>query len=187
MQGSVNSTNAVNSVNDLKDFKSCYHKWLERVRWVLEEGRYKDALSDYPFIKHHSAPWTPFSGDLSKKRLAMVSTAGLYIKGYHAPYDAENIEGDWTHREIPLDTDLDRLEIAHTHYNHQSALKDLNSVFPVALLKEMRDAGEIGSLAETIYSFGFCLQADRVSEITAPAMLQKMRAEGVEVALFVPV
>ena len=50
---------------------------------------------------------------------------------------AEDIEGDWTFRELPADVTADVLDIAHGHYNQASARQDLDSVFPLQRLREL--------------------------------------------------
>ena len=175
-------------INDLGLFEREYPGWLKRKRELLEAGQFVEALADYPWVAHQSAPFSPFSGELSQMRVALLSTAGLFAKKDQPPFDAENIEGDWHHRELSTELEPAQLEIAHTHFNHQSAQEDLDSVYPIHRLRELAAGGVIGELAETAYSIsGYCLQADKLVRQTIPAIVQGMQDEGVQAALFIPV
>jgi D-proline reductase (dithiol) PrdB len=56
----------------------------------------------------------------------LISSAGLYIGDIQTPFDEGNPLGDPTFREIPGDTDLTSLAIAHDHYDHSLGDEDPN-------------------------------------------------------------
>ncbi len=179
------------AVMDLEVFRERYPDWLEKHRPHLEAANWKEAFKTYPFAVNHSAPWTPLRKPLSECTLAVLSTAGLYLKDSQPPFDAANIEGDWTWRELPADASPAELGIAHTHYPHEAAKTDLNAVYPLDRLRELVAEGRIGALAGKHYSIsGYCTRADLVVEKSAPELLASLgaaAADGADVVLHVPV
>ena len=101
----------------------------------------------YDVVVSRFVPWAPLRRPLHESRLALVSSAGLYLSGVHEPFAAAHPHGDPTFREIPVDTPLTSLGFAHDHYDHALAEEDANVVFPLDRLRALEDAGEIGALA----------------------------------------
>lgn len=177
-------------VMDVDAFVPQYAEWFARVKPLLEQKKWGDAFTGgkFPTPINADAPWTPVTKPLAQCRLGLVSTAGLYLEGEQPAFDAENIEGDSSFRELPRDVDLARLKIAHTHYNHESADKDRNAVFPLDRLHELEADGVIGSLAAQLFSTsGYCTRLDRIATETAPAIVARMKALQVDAVLHIPV
>ena len=80
-----------------------------------------------PPMSYDTTPWTPFTKPLSESRIAVLTTGGIYIEG-RPPFD---VEGDWSFREVPLNTPLDRFRVAHTHYDTQGVAEDVDTVFAI--------------------------------------------------------
>src|SRR5574341_560481 len=175
-------------IMDLGAFAAAYPAWLARARPALERKQWKEGFAGFPAPVNATAPWAPFAKPVASCRLALLSTAGLYLEGEQAAFDAENIEGDWTFRELPGARPGARLAIAHAHYDHASARQDLNSVYPLDRLRELAAQGAIGTLAERHYSIsGYCTRLDRVVEETAPRIVERLKADGVDAVLHIPV
>ncbi|MEK7362985.1 MAG: glycine/sarcosine/betaine reductase selenoprotein B family protein, partial [candidate division NC10 bacterium] len=116
------------------------------------------------------------------------TTGGLYRPGVDLPFDGDALEGDWGFRALPREVDLSGLAIAHPHFAHEAAEADMNTIFPLKRLGELEAAGLIGRLAPTHYStMGYVTRAADLAAETAPAIAARMKAEGVEVALVIPV
>lgn len=59
---------------------------------------------------------------------------------------------------------------------------------PLRRLAKAQAEGRIGRVAPSHYSFmGYLLDATEFLDRSVPAMIDRMRAEGVDVAIFVPV
>lgn len=175
-------------VMDLAAFKAAYGPWLEEVRPLLEAGNWKEGFKTYPFPKPAAAPWTPFTKDLKDCRVALVSTAGVYVKGGQEPFDAPNIEGDWTFREVPTSIRADQVGIAHAHFDHEVAEKDLNCVLPLERLHELAAEGVIGKLLSPFFSIsGYCTRADKITEESAPGIVERVQEMGADVVLNIPI
>ena len=132
----------------------------------------------------------PISGpgiDLSRSRLALITSSGAYHKGHQAPFDAESLLGDYTIRAFPLSTPCDELDYAHTHYDQAAVRQDPQVLLPIAHLRSLLQAGTIGDLAPSqVHFMGYQPDASRVVDETAPAVLEVLRAEKVDAALLVP-
>ena len=173
---------------DMAVFQARYPEWLEENRSLLEAANWKEAFKKFPFVLNASAPWTPMGKPLAQSRLAVLTTAGLYVKGDQAPFDAANIEGDWTFRELPGEAFTDQLAIAHDHYPHDAAEKDLNAVYPLDRLNELVEEGVIGELAQHHYSIsGYCTRIDLLVENSISQLVDSLKAQQVDAVLHIPV
>ncbi len=103
-------------------------------------------------LAHPDTPWTPLRRDPRECTVALVTTAGVHLPS-DAPFDMSDRQGDPSFREIPTDAPGSLLSVTHDYYDHRDADRDVNVVFPVDRLRELRDAGEIGRTAPAHYSF----------------------------------
>lgn len=136
----------------------------------------------------HGIPWTPLKKPLSVSKVAIVTTAGVHLKS-QTPFNMQDANGDPSYREIPLAAPREEYTITHDYYDHTDADKDLNIVFPIDRLKEMKEAGAIGALAETNYGFMGHIDGPHIETLikkTAPEVAARMRKEGIDVALLTP-
>jgi D-proline reductase (dithiol) PrdB len=187
-QPKESSMNEAVPVMDIEAFRGAYPAWLEGARPALQEKRWKDAFVGYPYVRNGSIPWTPLGKPLRECRLGLFTTAGLYLEGAQQPFDAFNIEGDWSHRIIPLQAAPEQFGIAHDHYDHSAAKSDLNAVFPADRLRELVAEGFLGSVTPSAFSIsGYCTRADQIAEVTAPAAVDFFKGAGADVVLLVPV
>jgi hypothetical protein len=137
-------------------------------------------------------PWTPLTQPLSEARIALVTTAGIYVKGVEPPYDAEREKrepmwGDPTYRRIPRDVRQDQIGASHLHINNRDLLADVNTVLPVVRVAELEAEAVVGSLAETNYSFmGYQPNTGEWRERYAPEVAGLMKDEAVDAVLLAP-
>ena len=176
-------------IMDVASFRSEYPAWLERAKLALDEKRWKEAFAlGYPYPRNEQIPWAPFKKSLPEARLGLLTTAGLYLVLRQTAFDAFHPEGDWGHRLIPLDAPASAFGIAHDHYDHSSALADLNTVFPAGPLRELASAGLVREVLPVAFSIsGYCTRADRIAEETAPEAVRFFREGAVDAVLLVPV
>ena len=130
-------------------------------------------------------PWTPWTKKLSESKVAMVSTAGLHLRG-----DQPFVGGDQTYRVIPSNAKTNDIIMSHTSigWDHTGFYRDLNLAFPMDRLKELEQQSVIGSLAKDYYSFmGAQQEPVKILEETGPDVARRMKAEGVDAVFMVPV
>lgn len=133
-------------------------------------------------------PFTPFEGSLSQARVGLVTTTGIYVDGQE-PFDVDAALGDSSYRVIPSDVDVSTFKIAHTHYPHARAEKDINVIFPVERLRELVEEGAVGSLAGDLFSYGFDLHVKELvdPEIgSAHEVARALKEDGVDAVLITP-
>ena len=142
------------------------------------------------------APFTPFTGALADRRLALVSAGGVFRvdddpMGPEGPTRQESLplikdflRGAPTLSEIPRDTPDAMLTARHPGYDARTAQRDPGAVFPLAVLRELAAEGTVG-LAETHYGFTGATSQVRLRELAAPQWAQQLRAEGVDACLLV--
>jgi len=137
-------------------------------------------------------PWTPLGKPLSEARVALVSTAALALND-DVPFDQEGEKrnpwwGDPSFRVLPRDTRTGDAASHHLHIDMSVPARDLDSVMPLARLAELQEEGFVGESAPSHYSFmGYILKERELLETSTPAMIERMKAEGVDAVLLVPV
>ncbi|MEM7028778.1 MAG: glycine/sarcosine/betaine reductase selenoprotein B family protein [Chloroflexota bacterium] len=125
--------------------------------------------------------------DLSQSRLALISTAGGYLRDSQEPFDAENDLGDYTIRLFPSSTPFDAIDYAHTHYDQTAVRTDPQVLLPLRHLEAKVEAGEIGELAPSVISFmGYQPDVRRAVNEMIPAIVEAAKAEKIDGALLVP-
>lgn len=133
--------------------------------------------------------WTQLARPLAVSRLALVSSAG-FVAPDQEPFDAAMPGGDPSFREVPSDVNVATLRDTHRSesFDHRGMLSDANLAFPIDRARELVASGRIGSLASRHLScMGSITAPGRLVSQTAPAAARRLVADGVNVALLVPV
>jgi D-proline reductase (dithiol) PrdB len=145
-----------------------------------------------PFPGEEEAVWTPFEKRLHESRIALLTSAGLYLKKTQPSFDLEreraNPEwGDPTWRSIPAGAEPADLAVAHLHINDEDVLADPQIALPARLLEQLATEGVIGSAtSEHVSVMGYqerSLQGWRdttVNELVA--LLRAQAADGLILA-----
>ena len=129
------------------------------------------------------APWlTPPPVEAST--IAIISTAGLHRRD-DAPFNVGAVD----YRLMPGDVDFADVVVSHisTNFDRSAFQQDPNIWFPLDRLREMAASGEIGGVSRWHYSF---MGAQPNHEALAQAgeeVGRLLAADGVDVALLLPV
>ena len=172
---------------DLEPFQSAYEKWVTESMPDFEAGKMAEIVKKYPFVMPEDIPWTAYTGQPSEQTLALITSGGLYLKDSQPAFDTVSIHGDPSIREIPKSVRQEEIGIAHAQYDHSLAEQDINIVFPIHRLIEMESEGIIGKLIDTHYSFSYVNDVVPLVTETAPQMITRLKEDGVDIALLVPV
>jgi len=127
-------------------------------------------------------PWA--SGpQLSDRRVAIISTAGLTVAGDRPFSPMSN-----NYRVIPGDTTAANLLMTHvsTNFDRTGFQQDWNVVFPLDRLRTLTEEGVIGSVADLHYSFMGATDPLRMED-TARELAGLLKKDRVDAALLVPV
>ncbi len=141
----------------------------------------------FAWLINHETPWAAPSRPLGESTVALVSTCGLYCLDTQLPFDAWNDAGDPSFREIHIDTPVDRLRIAHSHYDHAQVAADINVALPAAHFRQLVDEHAVARLHPWAYSFmGYLPEAFQLINKTAPQVARRLAADGVHAAFLTP-
>lgn len=130
-----------------------------------------------------AGPWLT-SKPLSECTVAVVSTAGL-----HRRDDRPFAFGALDYRLIAGDEDPASLVMSHvsTNFDRSALQQDLNVCFPMDRLRELADSGKIAGLAQWHYSFMGAIANPVTLEAMGEEVGRLLAADGVGVALLIPV
>jgi D-proline reductase (dithiol) PrdB len=172
---------------DLAKFKPAYEKWVQESLPEFLAGNVKEVVKTYPLIVSDDIPWTPYAGLPSEQTVAIVTSAGLYLRESQPPFVTASIHGDPSFREIPRTVRPEELGIAHAHYDHSLAEQDINVIFPIQRFIELEQEHVLGKVADTHYSFSYVNDAVSLVSQSVPQVISRLRAARVNVVLLVPV
>jgi len=155
--------------------------YIERTRSLYDSLGYPP----YRWVRNEGpSPFAPVEIPLEDARLALIASGGVYEVGQRAFH----YKDDTSFRSIDTDVPSERLRVTHFAYDLRDARADPNVVFPIDPLRRLVREGSLGSLARTAFTFmGGIYSSRRVEEELAPALLERIRALEVDLALLVPV
>ena len=133
-------------------------------------------------------PWAQALLPLRQAVLALVTTGGVHLTT-QVPFDMTDPDGDPSFREVPVDSPRELLRITHDYYDHRDAEADLNLVFPVQRLIEIREAGALGGLHPLAYNLMGHIDGSHLRELqeeTAIEIAGRLAVAGVDYVLLVP-
>lgn len=123
-------------------------------------------------IARKCVPFTPFDGELSKARVALVTASGVHRKD-QPPFNIADELGDLTFRVIAGDVPASDLMVTHHHYDHTDADRDVNVMFPIDPLRDLAAEGFIGAVArEHVGYMGYTMKLKPMYEETAPQIAE---------------
>ena len=138
--------------------------------------------------------WTEFVPRLSDARIALVTSAGLYLKDEQPPFDADRERreptwGDPTYRVLPTGVTTEALGMTHLHVNNDDILADHNVALPTDVLEQLATEGAIAGQTAHHYSVMGYQQAgvEVWRNETAPAIASQLRDDGADGVVLAPV
>lgn len=143
----------------------------------------------YPWRRITPTPWTALRRPLGECRVALISSAGATLPD-QAPFDHDIRGGDPTFRVLPADAPVTSLRDGHRSwaFDHSGVQADPNLGFPLDRLHELARDRRIGEVAPRHLScMGSLTSTRRLVRETAPAAVQTLVDDGVDLALLVPV
>jgi D-proline reductase (dithiol) PrdB len=145
-----------------------------------------------PFPGEEAPVWAPFAKRLAESKIALLSSAGLYLESSQPTFDLdrERAEPDWgdpSWRAIPAVRE-GSLGVAHLHINDADLLADPEIALPARLLSQLVTEGVVGAAAENhVAVMGY--QDRRLvdwRETTAPAIVSFLRDQQVDGLVLAP-
>ena len=160
------------------------YRYLARSMQTMYQGM--PAIDEPPVF-------APLKKPLRQCRVALLTSAGVYLKDSQESFDLEGERreptwGDPSFRVIPSDVRQEQVGVAHLHINSADILEDLDVVLPIRTFRKLEAEGVIGELAGEHYSFmGY---QDRAlagwRETYGPQLVQRLNERAVDVLLLAP-
>lgn len=140
--------------------------------------------TEYPMPEFDNvAPATAIS-DLSKARIALVTSGGIVPKGNPDRIESSSASKYGTYSIENVDTlSADSYETAHGGYDPVYANQDPNRVLPLDIVREMEKEGVIGSLHDYFYTTVGNGTAVANAKKYAAEIAQKLVADGVDAVI----
>ena len=150
--------------------------------WATVNERYPGAM----ISKTDFVPLAEMQKPLSESRLCFVSTSGVQTR-HSMPFDTVHPVGDYTFRRVPSDSKVEDLEIHQLKYPTFGAKKDLNVIFPIERLRELKEEKIIGELTTNFFTFiGYNMDAERLEKTLAEQIADAVEAEKPDIVLLAP-
>jgi D-proline reductase (dithiol) PrdB len=138
--------------------------------------------ADASFPDVDGTPWAPLRKPVSQARIALITSGGLYIEGQ----DPFALRNDPTYREIPRDASQQDIRVAHSGYDVNGPLEDMNVLLPLRRLEELEAGGRVGSLAPTNYAFNGSVPETQFLQEWPHRVAETLRQEQVDAVLLTP-
>jgi D-proline reductase (dithiol) PrdB len=121
---------------------------------------------------------------LAKRRVAIVSTAGLHVRG-ERPFGS----GAMDYRVIPGAAQANDLVMSHmsVNFDRSGFQQDWNVAFPLDRLRELASEGVVGSVADYHYSFMGAVSPVTNYQAKARELAAHLHADKVDAVLLCPV
>lgn len=150
----------------------------------LSEFDRENMLKKIPALpRFDGRPWVRRQA-LSKRRVAILSTAGLHQRG-DRPFGS----GAMDYRVIPGAAKADDLVMSHmsVNFDRSGFQQDWNVAFPLDRLRELSVEGVVGSVADYHYSFMGAVSPVTNYESKARELAAHLHADKVDAVLLSPV
>ena len=162
-------------------------KFLPRTFRPLYEGR-------GTFPGEEAPVWATFEKRLAESRIALLTSAGIYLKGSQPSFDLEREQtrpewGDPSWRPIQAAAKPEDLGVAHLHINDEDLLADPEIALPMNLLGELASEGVVGgAAAEHVAVMGYQDRSLRDwRDKTAPEVIAHLRSQSADGLILAPV
>lgn len=156
--------------------------WRDRaVRYIDRTHSYYEAQGfdrQYQYAHHGDVPFAPLSKPLAECTVGVVTTASLVYRPPLAPRTVDS--GSTSGAPEKLYTDDLSWDKNATHTD------DRESFCPVDCLQGLADEGRIGALAPRFHCAPTEYSQRTTRESDAPEILERLRADGVDVAVLLP-
>lgn len=155
---------------------------------VVERDFLRKYLPDFDWTGFDApTEHVPLKKPVEECAVALVTTSGAYIKGKQEPFATRDLLGDDSYRVIPNDTPAGEISLAHPGYDTRRAARDLDCVFPLAMLNALKDKGVIGEAAPRHFSFmGYIPRPEKLINEAVPQIAEFLKEDRVDLAVLVP-
>jgi len=162
-----------------------YVRYIDKTREYYRRQGYE---KPYRWAHFDDVPFTALKTPLAESTVALISTSEIARR-------SDDDQRKWFEKgemgnvySIPSDTPLEDLFSQSLSFDkYATSLDDVNAFFPITRLQEMAADGRIGAVGPNAHALFNAYSQRHTREVDAPEVLARCRAEGVDVALLVPV
>ena len=161
---------------------------VEPVKYVerLAHRYGKMGFPAYEWTINTEAPLTPLRRPLAECRVAMLTSGG--VSRCAAPAWDPDARNDFRLDVIEADAPADDFQVHDSYYETDSAVEDINCVFPIERLREFAAEGLIGSVVDRQWSgfMGRIYNRSKVLTESGPAFAAALAEDDVDLLIAVP-
>ena len=156
---------------------------------------FRAAYADPPRLPgEDDAVWAPFELRLADARIALLTSAGMFLRAKQQPFDVDRERreptwGDPGWRPIPHGCTDAELDVTHLHINPDDVRADHDVALPTDVLQDLVDEGHVGGATEDHVSVMGYQQAglDGWRNETGPQIVDHLRSQGCDGVVLAPV
>ena len=162
-----------------------YVRYIDKTREYYRSQGYD---KPYQWAHFEEVAFQALSKPLAESRVALVSTGEVEVKGKNLSEDENQMGNVGGVYSIPSATpEGDLFSASHSYDKHATTLRDINAFFPTARLHEAVGSRRIAGLTERFIGVYNAYSQRRTLERDAPEALKRLREDGADVAVMVPV
>ena len=154
------------------------------VDMLIKKIKGEEFVTEYPMPVFDRVPPQPAVKDITKAKVALVTSGGVVPKGNpdHIEASSASKYGEYSLKGID-DLNPSNSETAHGGYDATYCNEDADRVLPVDVLREFEKQGKIGKLFETWYSTVGNGTAVKNAKKFAAEIAKKLVAGGVQAVI----
>jgi D-proline reductase (dithiol) PrdB len=161
---------------------------MEPVRYVdLLNQRYRaQGFPPYEWTVNQPEELTPLEKPLAECRVSMLTSGG--VSHCSMPTWDAYARNDFRLDTVDPEAAGVDFSVSDSYYDTSDAQRDVNTVFPIDRLRELEADGTIGSVAPRLWSgfMGRIYKRTHTTEVAAPALVNELKADDVDLFLLVP-
>ena len=161
---------------------------MKPINYVDELNSHYGSLGfpPYQWTVNQTAPLVRLDKPLEQCTVSLLTSGG--ISHCSLPGFDPNARNDHRLDTVKNDVDSRDFDINDSYYDHTDAEADLNCVFPIDRLRELAQDGTIGGVAARFWSgfMGRIYNRTKVLEESAPAFVEKLKEDGVDILVAAP-
>ncbi|MGM0166277.1 glycine reductase complex component B subunit gamma [Enterococcus sp. AZ135] len=167
-----------------KNFQDEKRGSARAVDMLIRKLNDQEFTTEYPMPEFDNVAPATAIGDLSKARIALVTSGGIVPKGNPDRIESSSASKYGTYSIENVDTlTADSYETAHGGYDPSYANQDPNRVLPLDIVRTMEKEGVIGSLHNYFYTTVGNGTAVANAKKYAAEIAQKLFADGVDAVI----
>jgi hypothetical protein len=158
-------------------------RYIDKTREYYKDEGY---ATPYGWARFDDIPFAPLTRPLAECRVAVITTSEMAIRDAPPPVaDDDPMRDPYA---LPTDTAIARLYSRKAAYDRfATTLDDVDSYLPLTRLRELADAGRIGSLAPRFHMAFSQYSQRKTLTVDAPTILDRLREDRVDVAVLTAV